>query len=194
MAQVFVDPLVHSPRVERVHLLMLGGMLAAIDLGLWLRWFLRGHDLIGFRLMLITTAIVAAAFFAGYYMMKRNRRILMARARLVVSEQGLVWESPAGRVEVQWGEVTELRIGMMASRTRTPDVYVQTERGALPAFMRWSDAAKPLPEPKFLSASGRFVFPDGQTRSVTPHNSELVAALAARVPAERIKRGVITSI
>jgi len=194
MEQTFVDPVIHSRRIERFNVSAFGLVMLIVLGAVWIRWYVGEREAAALRLSLMMSSIVVASFFVGYYMMKHSRRLLMDGVWFLTSETGFQSVTLAGVYESDWSEVLEVRIGMRPSATKTPDVWIRTADGNVGAFMRWTPKSPALPEPIVLSGGRRFIAPDGRKITLTPDTSDLVAAISKRVPEEKIKRGVITSL
>jgi hypothetical protein len=193
MERVFIDPVMHSRRLERVQMAAFAAVMLLILAALWVKWMISGGGEAELRRSLMMSSIVAAAFGLGYYMLKRTRRVMREHVLFAVSDQGVRSERPDGVVEARWEEIEEVRIGMMPTRNKMPDVLIKTGKGFIPAFMRFSDRAGPLPEPAIRAAGRRFTGPEG-VFMLTPENSPLLRALRQRLPPEKFQEGVLITL
>ncbi len=193
MERVFIDPVIHSRRVERFQVAGMV-MVAALVLGaFWMKWLLDDKDK-PLHLPVMMSSVVAPALGVGYYMLKRNRRILMDTLWLRISDEGIKSSTPGGTVEIPWSEVERVRVGVKPSRSRTPDLLIKGRGGYVSAFMRWVDRSRPVPESSLLYPGRRFIYPGGERMDLCPENSGLVAAIKERVPAGKIEEGVLTTL
>ena len=192
MELVFIDPLIHSRRLERVQTAAFAAIMLLILAAVWIKWELSGGEA-GLRLSLMMSSIVAAAFGMGYYMLKRTRRVMRDHVLFIITDAGIRSERPDGVVEAGWAEIEEVRIGIMPTRNKMPDVLIKTGKGFIPAFLRLSDRAGPLPEPAIRAAGRRFIGRDG-VFTLTPGNSALLQALRERLPPEKFREGVLITL
>jgi hypothetical protein len=186
--------MVHSSRSLRLQLLVVAVALLAVAGLIWTSWWLKPGGRSDLRRPLAATSALIPAFFAGSYMIQRNRRVTMDRQMLILSADGLRWRTPVGITEVPWSAVEEVRIGMRPAAGRSPDVLIKTDAGYIGAFMRWVDAAGPIPEPSLLQPGRGFLYPGGERMMLSPENSPLVRALKEFCPREKIKEGAVISI
>ncbi|HUT52151.1 MAG TPA: hypothetical protein VM658_02050 [bacterium] len=194
MERVFIDPVIHSRRLERVQTMAFAAIMILLLAAVWIKWKLSGGGEAGLRLCLMMSSIVAAAFGLGYYMLKRTRRVMRDHVLFIITDSGVRSERPDGVVEAGWDEIEEVRIGIMPSRNKMPDVLIKTGKGYIPAFLRWTDRAGPLPEPAIRSAGRGFISPDGSEFLLTPENSPLLQALRERLPREKFREGVLITL
>ncbi len=188
-AAVFVDPILYSARAGRVQLEAFSAVLLVAAAAVWIKWAAGPGGDPRFPAML--TSIVFGGWGLGYYMMARNRGVMMEFARLEISESGFRSVTPAGEFSAGWDKVIEVQVCSRPSRGKSPDVRIKTEAGFVPAFMRWVDKSGPMPEPVLRSPGLKWRSSGGDEYVLGPHNSDLVRALEARLPAEKIIKGVL---
>jgi hypothetical protein len=194
MERVFIDPVIHSRRIERFQSIAFAAILGLILAAVWFKWELSGGGKEGLRISLMMSSLVAAAFGLGYYMLKRTRRVMREHEFFVISDMGLRSERPDGVVAAGWDEIEEVRVGIMPSRNKTPDIMIKTKKGFISAFMRWTDRADKLPEPVILSGGRRFTAPGGEEFELTRANSRLLQALREWLPPEKFREGVLIGL
>ncbi len=192
MERVFIDPVMHSRRLERVQTAAFAAIMLLILAALWVKWAISGGEA-GLRLSLMMSSIVAAACGLGYYMLKRTRRVVRDHSFFALTDEGVRSERLDGVVVARWEEIEEVRVGIMPSRNKMPDVLIKTGKGYIPAYMRLADRAGPMPEPAIRAAGRRFTGPEGAF-DLTPENSPLLKALRERLPPEKFREGVLITL
>lgn len=193
METIFIDPMIHSRRIERVRMAGMALIPLLVVAALWVRWMTADKDP-SIRFPMMITSMLVPALGLGYYMLKRYRQVLMERTWFSMSDEGISRMTPAGPVSATWSEVEEVKIGLRPSATRMPDVLIKTPGGYISAYMRWVDRSGPVPEPSLLAPGRRFYYPGGEVKDLESGNSELVAAISRHVPPEKIKQGVMISL